>query len=69
MGTCQYLLAGSKAQGINNFFQVITENEHRDGNTAVSWVKSATVVLRHPVYGEISIKLNREPLSATVSDL
>ena len=67
MGSCRYLLSGSKAQDINNFFKVITENEQRNGNPSVSWVKSATVIFKHPEHGEISIELNREPLSAKVS--
>ena len=67
MGTCQYLLAGSTINDMDRYFKVITENEHRDGNTNVAWVKRAFVLFLHPSYGEVSIELNREPITAKVN--
>ena len=66
-GANTYLLVGSKSQADEDFFKVITENEFRNGNTRVSWVKNAVIEFNHPVHGNISVKLERNPLTATVS--
>ena len=67
MGTCVYKLVESTSSIERDFFRVDTENEFRNGNTGVSWVKNARVYLWHEGFGKmISIMLEREPVRATV---
>jgi len=60
-GTCEYVFARSLSTDMEEYFQIITENEHRNGNTRVSWLKRVTLTIIHPLYGEIHAVLTREP--------
>lgn len=67
MGTCVYRLVESTSSLQKDFFRVDTENEHRNGNTRVAYVKNARVYLWHEELERmISIFLEREPIRATV---
>lgn len=70
MGTCLYTLVESTSPIQKDFFRVETENEHRNGDTRVAWVKYARVYLWHDTLGKmVEILLEREPVRATVKHI